>query len=41
VTTIEYIDSLARSITAEYGVESFVVNEGEVVKHYSPAPEED
>jgi len=41
VTTIEYIDSLARSITAEYGVESFVVDEGEVVKHYSPAPEED
>jgi nucleotide-binding universal stress UspA family protein len=40
VTTIEYINSLARSITAEFGVESFVVNEGEVVEHYSPKPNE-
>jgi len=41
VTTIEYINSLARSIAAEYGVESFVVDQGEVVEHYSPAPKED
>ncbi len=41
VTTIEYIDSLARSITAEYGVESFVVDQGEVVEHYSPVPKAD
>lgn len=41
VTTIEYISSLAQSITAEYGVESFVVDEGEVVEHYKPEPKED
>jgi len=41
VTTFEYIDSLARSITTEYRVESFVIDQGEVVEHYSPAPNED
>jgi nucleotide-binding universal stress UspA family protein len=41
VTTIEYINSLARSIVTKFGVESFVVDQGEVVEHYSPAPKED
>ena len=36
LTTIEYISTIAKSISAEFGIESFVLHEGQIVEHYQP-----
>jgi hypothetical protein len=41
ITTSEYIRNLARSLSAELGVEAFVVHEGDVVEHYQAEQDAD
>jgi nucleotide-binding universal stress UspA family protein len=36
ITTIEFISHLAQTMTGEFGIEVFVVHEGEVVEQYQP-----
>lgn len=37
LTTIEYISELARALSASYGIEVFVVQDGHFVEHYQPS----
>jgi len=36
ITTTEYLQELAQQLTAESGVEVFLVHEGQVVNHFQP-----
>ena len=39
ITTVEFISELAQSMAGEFGIEVFVVHEGEVVEQYQPGDE--
>jgi nucleotide-binding universal stress UspA family protein len=36
ITSAEYLSELAQSLTAELGVETFVIDQGEIVEHHLP-----
>ncbi len=36
VTPVGYLEEMAKSLLAEYGIEVIVVHEGEIVEHYTP-----